>query len=75
MDRAESLDAHQQKSKSYLNPPQFKPTNTSSDQQQHITPGQKKIGNTINNNNLTWIEGKNYHAKNTNMTKFFHNNE
>ncbi len=35
----------------------------------------KKVGDAIDNNNLSWIEGKNYHAKSMSMTKFFHNNE
>jgi hypothetical protein len=34
VDRAESLDAQQEKSKSCLNPQKFRPTNISSDQQQ-----------------------------------------
>jgi hypothetical protein len=38
------------------------------------TLSQKKTRDATSNN-LTWIEGKNYHAKNMNMTKFFHNNE
>jgi hypothetical protein len=35
----------------------------------------KKTGDAIDNNNLTWIEGRNYHTKNMKMTNFFHYNE
>jgi hypothetical protein len=41
----------------------------------NITPCQKKTRDAIDDNNLAWIEGRNYHAKNMNMTKFFHSNE
>ncbi len=75
MGTAKTLDAQHWKNKSCLNPWQFKPTNTSSNQQQYITPGQKKTKDAIDDNNLAWIEGNNYHEKNMNMTKFFHDNE
>jgi hypothetical protein len=32
------------------------------------TLSQKKIKNATSNNNLAWIEGRNYHAKNMNKT-------
>jgi hypothetical protein len=53
---------HSNKKKSCLNPQQFRPTNISLDQQQYNT-NQKKTGDAIGNNNLTWIEGRNYQAK------------
>ncbi len=41
----------------------------------NTTPNLKKIGDATYSSNLAWIEGNNYHAKNMNRTKFFHNNE
>jgi len=41
----------------------------------NTTPNQKKTRDATSNNNLAWIEGRNYHAKNMNMTKFFQSNE